>query len=92
MTIQAAELFAVHHYALVAQSGTNAPIALARNVVSLRQTVQRLAGKEFFSDLSLERRAVRSVLCHGFHPSEAQQGVNSNRSSVHRQGRTPFSG
>jgi hypothetical protein len=29
------------------------------------------------------------VLRHGFHPSEAQQGVNSNRSSVHRQGRTP---
>jgi RNA polymerase sigma-70 factor (ECF subfamily) len=29
------------------------------------------------------------VLRHGFHPSEAQQGVNSNRSSVHPQGRTP---
>jgi hypothetical protein len=42
--------------------------------------VQRLARDELLSNLSLERRAVRSMPRHGSHPPEAQRGVNSNRS------------
>src|SRR5580704_8386409 len=61
-----------------------------RDVVPLRQRVQRLSRNELLSNLPLECRAVRSMLRHGFHPPEAQQAwSNPIAQSVHPQGRTP---
>ena len=48
---------------------------------------------ELLSNLPLERGAVRSMLRHGFHPPEAQQGGSFQiAQSVHPQGRIPFPG
>src|SRR4051812_16827801 len=55
--------------------------------------MQGLACHELLSHLSLERRAVGSVLRHGFHPPEAEQGwSNPTPQSVHPKGRTPIGG
>ncbi len=44
---------------------------IAGDVVTRRQTVQGLAGRELLRDLPLELNAVGSTSCHGFHPSNA---------------------
>jgi hypothetical protein len=49
------------------------PDQLMRDVMALGQRVERLPGEELLSDLPLERRAVRPVLRHGFHPPDVQQ-------------------
>src|SRR5580704_3516499 len=55
--------------------------------------MQRLTCDELFSDLTLERDAVRSMLRHGFHPPEARQRWSIPfPQSVHPQGRTPKRG
>jgi len=75
----------------LSENPTTAPDQLPRDVVPLGQRVQRLTGDEFLGDLSLERRAVRSVLRHGFHPPEAQQEwSNPFAQTVHPEGRTPM--
>src|SRR6476620_174685 len=52
--------------------------------------MQRLACDELFSDLTLERGAVRSMLRHGFHPPEARQRWSIPFAQyVHPEGRTP---
>src|SRR3546814_3014030 len=48
---------------------------VARDVVTLRQTVQRLAGEKLLRDLPLELDAMGTVSCHGRseeHTSELQ--------------------
>jgi hypothetical protein len=57
----------------------------------LGKTMQGLAGDVFFSDLPLERDAVRSMSGHGFHPLKAQHPWSIPYAQVvHSQGRTPL--
>jgi hypothetical protein len=42
------------------------PDQLPRDVVALRQRVQRLTGNEFLGNLPLERDAMGTMLGHGF--------------------------
>src|SRR5215211_8877803 len=63
---------------------------VAGEIVTLRQSMQRLACKELLCDLTLKLGAVDAVLGHGFHPLKARQPRSiPNLRSVHRQGRTP---
>lgn len=69
------------------------PDQLPGDGVALGKRMRRLPGKGPLSDLSLERRAVGSVLRHRFHPPEAQHGPpNPTIQSVHAEGRTPPEG
>src|SRR3546814_2123068 len=63
---------------------------VARDVVTLRQTVQRLAGEKLLRDLPLELDAMGTVSCHGLHSPKARPTrLNPQSRPVHPQGRTP---
>src|SRR3546814_7032290 len=62
---------------------------VARDVVTLRQTVQRLAGEKLLRDLPLELDAMGTVSCHGLHSPKARPTRSNPQSRpVHPQGRT----
>jgi hypothetical protein len=66
---------------------------LARDVMSLGESMQRLPGNELLGNLALELDAVGTVLGHGLHPSKARSTLLNYRSSLVRpQGRTPIGG
>ena len=57
---------------------------VARDVVTLRQPVEGLAGQELLGELTLEFDAVRSVLHHGFHPSKARHAGQFTSANLSR--------
>src|SRR3546814_13858414 len=54
---------------------------VARDVVTLRQTVQRLAGENLLRDLPLELDAMGTVSCHGL-PSPKARPTRSHPQSL----------